>query len=93
VIKNKLRTSKIGSFNIPNKENMHVDLSLDEKVDVGEFTFLKDNRNEFYPIQNNNELKNNLKKIIKIPSLRDKIHILKKNLSKNDLIGTKRYCG
>ncbi len=76
-----------------NKENMHVELSLDEKVDVGEFTFLKDNRNELYPIQNNNDLKKNLKKIIKISSLRDKIHILKKNLNKNDRIGTKRYCG
>lgn len=67
--------------------------SFDEKVDVGEFTFKKDNRNEFYPLQNNNEMKNNLKRIIKIPTLRDKIHILKKNLIKNDMIGFKKYCG
>jgi hypothetical protein len=42
---------------------------------------------------NNFELKSNLKKIIKMPDLRDKVHVLKRNLKKNDFIGTKRYCG
>lgn len=38
-------------------------------------------------------MKSNLKKIIKMPDLREKVHVLKRNLKKNDFVGTKKYCG